>query len=136
MSSAITSRQTCTAGIRIVSWNVRGAPDKIKRRSSLRQAKRYGGDILMLQETHLLGTKVPCLLRYGFAQAFHAGFTRGSRGVAILVHKRVPYLHNKSWVDTQGRYLFIQGTIYGEQITLGSIYAPPRPYLGLWLSAC
>lgn len=90
----------------------------------------------MLQETHLLGTKVPCLLRYGFAQAFHAGFTRGSRGVAILVHKRVPYLHNKSWVDTQGRYLFIQGTIYGEQITLGSIYAPPRPYLGLWLSAC
>lgn len=118
-------RQTNTAGLRILSWNVRGALDKIKRGAILRQAKRYSAEILMLQETHLLGTKASCLLRYGFAQAFHAGFARGSRGVAILIHGWIPYLHSRAWVDTQGRYIFLQGTIYGEQVILGSVYAPP-----------
>lgn len=100
MSLPDINQQSRATGLRIVSWNISGVLDQIKQGAVLRQAKRYGADSLMLQETHLSCTKAMCLLRYGYAQVFHAGFTRGSRGVAVLIHKLGPYIHSKSWIDT------------------------------------
>lgn len=112
-------------GIRVLSWNIRGALDKIKRGAVLKYAMTHRVDILMLQETHLMGTKIQCLSRYGFQQVYHAGFTRGSRGVAILIHRRVQYTHAQLWADPHGRYLFLRGCLGGEPLLLGCVYAPP-----------
>lgn len=124
---------TLTTGgsLRIVSWNVRGTLDKIKRGAILKFAKRAHADVLLLQETHLMGTKALCFQRFGYTQVFHSGFVRGSRGVAILVHHRAFFIHTKTWHDTQGRYLFVYGTINGEPLVLGSVYAPPPLSWGL-----
>ena len=71
--------------IKVMTWNVNGLLDKIKRGAVLKVAQRAEADILLLQETHLMGNKVPCLTRAGFGYAYHSGFTRGSRGVGILL---------------------------------------------------
>ena len=39
--------------VRVVTWNVNGLLDKIKRGAVLRYAKHLGADILLLQETHV-----------------------------------------------------------------------------------
>ena len=111
--------------IRVVTWNVNGMLDKIKRGAVLRYAKTLGAGILLLQETHLMGTKLPFLARYGYAQIFHAGFTRGSRGVAVLVRKDVPLVVSKVTQDRLGRYILISGSMGGRLYTFCSVYAPP-----------
>lgn len=122
--------------LQIISWNVRGTLDKIKRGAILKTAKRAHADILMLQETHLMGMKALCFQRFGYTQVFHSGFVRGSRGVAILVHHRASFTHIRMWNGTQGSYLFIQGTINGEIMVLGSVCAPPTSILGTSGETC
>ena len=111
--------------VRVVTWNVNGLLDKIKRGAVLRYAKRLGADILLLQETHMLGTKLPFLARYGYTQVFHAGFSRGSRGVAILIRGSVPLVVTKVTRDRLGRYVLVSGSMGGHPYTFCSVYAPP-----------
>lgn len=59
-----------------------------------------------MQETHL---KISChksLLRSWVGQVFHSGFNCKARGTAILINKNTP------------------GTLYNNQVTLASVYAP------------
>lgn len=56
-----------------MTWNVRGVQDKIKRGAVLKQAKRLEIDVLFMQETHMMGSRPPCLACYGFEQVFHSG---------------------------------------------------------------
>ena len=52
--------------INIKTWNVNGLLEKIKRGAVLKAANRADVDILLFQETHLMGNKVPFLARAGF----------------------------------------------------------------------
>ena len=71
----------------IITWNVNGLLDRIKRGAVLKNLKRLGPGVALLQETHLLGTRCSFLARLGFDRVFHAGHSRGSRGVAILLKR-------------------------------------------------
>ena len=111
--------------IRVVTWNVNGLLNKIKRGAVLRYAKTSGAGILLLQETHLMGDKLPFLARYGYTQIYHAGFTRGSRGVAILVRRDVPLVVTKVSQDRLGRFILVSGCMGGRLYTFCSVYARP-----------
>ena len=111
--------------IKVVTWNVNGLLDRIKRGAVLRCAKRMGADVLLLQETHMLGTKLPFLARYGYTQVFHAGFSRGSRGVAILTRGSLPLVVTKVVQDRLGQYVLVSGSIRGRLYAFCSVYAPP-----------
>ena len=73
----------------VITWKVNGLLDCIKRGAVLRNLKRLASDVVMLQETHLMGTKCGYLGRMGFDRLFHAGFTRG---VAILLRRSFPFV--------------------------------------------
>ena len=111
--------------VHVVTWNVNGLLDKIRRGAILRHAKRLGADILMIQETHLMGNKTPFLARYGFSQVYHAGFTRGSRGVAILIWRHVSLKMDTVQTDRLGRSIMISGVREGRPCSLCCVYAPP-----------
>ena len=81
-------------------------------------------DILLLQETHLMGNDCPCLNRYGFNPLVHSGFGRGSRRAAILIHKCIPMTVTPKWKDMEGRDAMMAGTLYGQPITI-KVYVPP-----------
>ena len=72
-----------TSGFQVITWNVNGLLDVIKRGAVLRSLKSMGPAVAMLQETHLLGSKCNFLSRLGFDRSYHPSFIRGSRGAAI-----------------------------------------------------
>ena len=114
--------------IQVITWNVKGLLDRIKRGAVLRSLKRLGPSVVMLQETHLLGTKCNFLGRLGFDRVFHAGYTRGSGGVAILLKKTLPFTPIGQRADLQGRFLAVWGLVEGSPYNLVSVYVPPQSH--------
>ena len=82
----------------------------------------------MLQETHLLGANYNFLGRLGFDRVFHAGFTRGSRGVAILLKKTFPFIPVGHSTDPQGRFVEVWGHAEGISYNFVSAYVPPQTH--------
>ena len=110
----------------IVTWNVNGLLDRIKRGAVLSCLKRMGPEVAMLQKTHLMGTKCEFLGRFGFNRVYHAGFARGSRGVAIILKKSFPFAVLGSRSDPLGRFVAVWGKIDGEAYNFVSVYMPPH----------
>ena len=71
-----------------------------------------------------MGNHTPFLVRLGFNQAIHAGFHRGSQGVAILVRSRFPFQITKIWKDKLGRYVEASGDYQGTTLSVQCLYAP------------
>ncbi len=44
--------------------------------------------------------------------------------MAILIRKNVPFVHQKTISDINGRYIIVLGSINSKQITLVNLYAP------------
>ena len=110
----------------VMRWNVNGMLDRIKRSTALCYIKRVGPAVVLLQETHLLGTKCSFLGRYGYDEVFHSRHTRGSRGTAILVHRSLPLAVLGSLVDSRGCFVLVWGTIEGRVYNFVSVYVPPQ----------
>jgi len=85
-----------------------------------------------LQETHLEHVK---LRRSWIGKVFYSSFNSHSRGVAILIHKNLPFTLDEVIKDDEGQFVFISGFLYGERILIGSVYGPntfePSFFLGL-----
>ena len=56
-------------------------------------------------------------------QLYHSSFSSKARGVAILVHKSVPF--SVSVIsDPSGRFIIATGKICGNNLTLANVYGP------------
>lgn len=111
--------------ITCITWNVNGLNNKIKRGLVFQYVRKLKPDFLLLQETHLLGQECNFLARSYFGNTVHAGFGTGSRGVAILIRKSLPFKQRSVLRDKSGRFIKIEGTLNGRDIAIVNIYAPP-----------
>ena len=83
-------------------------------------------DVVFLQETHLykhddLQRWISTMPEYW---SFYNYGTQGSCGTGILIKKNVLFSGTEVIQNKEGRYTLIKGKIYGEFVTLVSIYAP------------
>uniref|UniRef100_A0A3P9I7X4 exodeoxyribonuclease III n=1 Tax=Oryzias latipes TaxID=8090 RepID=A0A3P9I7X4_ORYLA len=101
------------ANTKITTLNVKGINHVIKR-----------VHIALLQETHLTNLEHLKLKRVWVSQIYYSSFNSKSRGVAKLIHKNLALMVDKVIQDADGRYVLVTGLLYGEQILLGSVYAP------------
>lgn len=108
----------------VMTWNVNGLGNKVKRGLVTRYLKRHRPDIIFLQETHLLGSTCSFLGRGCYTTLAPAGFTRGSRGVVILIRKSSPFHVTQTWVDSEGTYVAVRGVWKRKTYLLVSVYAP------------
>lgn len=92
--------------------------------SSVLWHQGHNTHLAFLQETHLSDFEHLKLRRDWVGQVFHSSFNSKNRGVAILLHKRLPFTLEKCIKDSEGRYVIISGYLYGEKLTLGCIYSP------------
>ncbi|KAJ1155329.1 hypothetical protein NDU88_008059 [Pleurodeles waltl] len=76
------------------------------------------------------------LARGGYDRVYHAGFSRGSRGAAILLHRSLPMLVTATQSDPQGRFIVVKGTLHGSPINLVCVYGPPAGLDAFLLSLC
>lgn len=81
-------------------------------------------DICLLQETHLAKSDCNRIKSPQYNQVFSANANTKQRGVCILIHKKISFIHNTTIADTEGRYIIINISIDNNPITIGNIYGP------------
>ena len=84
-------------------------------------------DIVGIQEHHIydLDNEKKCvdLLRNRYRIFFSRG-TRGAKGTGILIGVDVPFKVLLEHEDVNGRYTILKGLLFGELVSLVSLYAP------------
>lgn len=77
-------------GVRkIVSWNIAGCHNVMKRKKILTYLKQNKADIVLVQETHLTDDESAKLKRDWAAEVHYSKFTSRKLGVIILVKKNI-----------------------------------------------
>ena len=111
--------------LKIVSLNVRGMRNHVKRRKIFRFVKqKHKADIIMLQETHGdTNSEKIWSSEYGNRIIFAHG-TNNSKGVAIALNKKTANSVDKICRDMYGRYILIVCKIEGLTYCICNIYAP------------
>ena len=109
-----------------VTWNV----NSLRKRSKINKvyaALRALGfpDVVCFQETH---SDVFHYTRYKtrFCQyyVYAAHGNSRSRGVVILIKKTLDFLVNQSFIDAEGRYIILKGTLNNTVFNIACLYAP------------
>ena len=111
--------------LKIISANVRGLRQSIKRKDLLDYLKEKQPDIICLQETHLVQEDINTLIKEWNIEYFVAGTSTNSRGVAILLNNTFEYKVTKTTRDKEGRYIILDLDIANLfTLTIANIYAP------------
>lgn len=81
-----------TAPVKLVSYNVKGVLNLVKRSKILSKMRKDKAGIVYLQETHLTEQEHAKLRRQGFNQVFSTSYNSGRRrGVATLISAKVVF---------------------------------------------
>lgn len=103
--------------LNILSWNVRGLNNIVKRSKVFGHLNSLHADILYLQETHIKHSCPHRLRCKWIGQMYHSTFSSKARGVSILIRKNIPFQHLSTKQDNNGRYLIVTGTILEKHVT-------------------
>ena len=113
--------------IKIMSLNVNGLGNPVKRARVITKLKREKAQICFLQETHLCKSEHEKLKKFGYKNAYYSSHTNPrKRGVVILFSNQIKFECHKEIKDKEGRYIIIKGIISETMVTLVNIYAPPE----------
>lgn len=110
--------------LRLISWNLKGVNQTVKRNKVMSHLKLLGGDIFFLQVTHLRSSDVNRINRPWLGHMFHSKFPCRARGAAILINKNVPFVFLNSIEDPNGRFVIITGRLYDLPVVMACVYAP------------
>uniref|UniRef100_A0AAQ6AJ52 exodeoxyribonuclease III n=1 Tax=Amphiprion ocellaris TaxID=80972 RepID=A0AAQ6AJ52_AMPOC len=111
--------------LKVITYNVKGLHSPVKRKKILSQLKNENCHIAYLQETHLSDVEHDKLKRSWADQVFYSSHPSGrKRGVAILIHRQVNFTPASTFIDPNGRYIMVNGSVDGLQVSLLNIYAP------------
>ncbi|XP_062893735.1 LINE-1 retrotransposable element ORF2 protein isoform X1 [Mobula hypostoma] len=110
--------------VRFISWNVKGLNGPVKRAKVFSHLKQLKADILFLQETHLRVEDHNRLRKAWISQVFHSRFNSRSRGVAILITKRMQFTPSDVISDPNGRFIIVSGSLFQIPVILVNVYAP------------
>lgn len=111
--------------LKVLSLNVRGLNNKIKRSLVFEYLKKYNPHICILQETQLVGGRILSLKRPWVGCHFHATHLGYSHGVSILIHKSLNFELLDVKLDPEGRYMLIHAYIEMVEMVVVGIYLPP-----------
>lgn len=114
------------AYVKVVSWNINGCGNPVKRKKILLYLKHKQADIAFIQETHLEEDEAKKFKRDWVGHVYYSSFSSQRNGVLILIHKRLNFSMLKEYKDGNGRIICIEANINGGEITLCNIYAPNK----------
>lgn len=110
--------------IKIVSYNVNGINNPIKCKKLLHQLKKETGDIIFLQETHLVKLEHEKLKKLTKAQVYYSSYKSSKRGVAILIMPQIAFTLEKLITDKEGRYVMVIGKVEDVMVSFMNVYNP------------
>lgn len=104
MPSSSNRKSTGQGNVTMVSWNVKGLGNAVKREKVFGHLKSLSADVIFLQETHIRTTEQRKLRCSWISQVYQSPFTPHARGVAILFRKNIPFQFSSMVTDPHGRY--------------------------------
>ena len=110
--------------LNMISLNVRGLCDKVKRMSIFNWVKRNKYDVIFLQETHTVAQNEVCWNKEWPGSVFYSHGTSNSKGCAILISPYLDFKVRLVAADRNGRYVILKCTVDDELYTFVNIYAP------------
>ena len=110
--------------LNVISYNVNGINNPIKK--ILEKLKKEKGDIIFLQETHLVKSEHEKLKKLTKAQVYYSSHRSCRRGVAVLIMPQIGFILKKVIADKEGRYVMVMGMIEDVMVSLMNIYNPPE----------
>lgn len=114
------------AFIKLLTWNVRGLHNKIKRSAVLFILKKQHADVMVLVETHVKGRLEMTLRLPWVGWAFHSTHTSLVWGVSVTIAKSLHFELCDISSDPQWRYVFLYAKLHGEPLLLLAFYVPPH----------
>ena len=116
--------------LKVVSFNVNGLNNKIKRVSILQSLKQYKIDIAMLQETHTVDKIIDIWnSEWGNNFGIYSHGTSASKGVAILFsNKSINAIEIIKEYKSDGRFIIIDIKINGNIHAIINIYCPTQNF--------
>uniref|UniRef100_A0A8C0Q7V5 RNA-directed DNA polymerase n=1 Tax=Canis lupus familiaris TaxID=9615 RepID=A0A8C0Q7V5_CANLF len=108
----------------IVTLNVNGLNDPIKRRRVSDWIKKQDPSICCLQETHFRQKDTYSLKIKGWRTIYHSNGPQKKAGVAILISDKLKFTPKTVVRDEEGHYIILKGSIQQEDLTILNIYAP------------
>ena len=115
---------TLNSYLSIVTLNVNGLNDPIKRRRVSDWIKKQDPSICCLQETHFRQKDTYSLKIKGWRTIYHSNGPQKKAGVAILISDKLKFTPKTVVRDEEGHYLKLKGSIQQEDLTILNIYAP------------
>lgn len=109
----------------IVSWNVRGLGDGVKRVALFSMVKAYKPSVICLQETHLRDNSISMHKNRDYPTQFHSIHMAYLRGVSTLISRAANFQLLHSLIGNQGWYIFLLCKITGLTCIIANIYVPP-----------
>uniref|UniRef100_A0A672QA95 Endonuclease/exonuclease/phosphatase domain-containing protein n=1 Tax=Sinocyclocheilus grahami TaxID=75366 RepID=A0A672QA95_SINGR len=113
--------------LNVMSWNVRGLNSPIKRTKCLEFLKRKNISIALIQETHLKMSDIHRFQNRCYKCVVHSSASNKSKGVAILVDRKLGVTIDKCGKDSEGRFSYVAVTVHHLKICFASIYCPNIP---------
>ena len=110
--------------MKIVSLNVRGLNNGMKRRKIYRFLKKQGADVCFLQETHCSKEKENIYASEWGNKILYSNGNTNSKGVAILFSKKLANNVMETRRDLDGRCIHVKLKINEYTYGLTNIYAP------------
>ena len=121
---------------KIVSWNIAGCHNVVKRKKILTYLKQKKTELAMIQETHLDEEESLKLKRDWVGQVYFSTFNSRKRGVVILVKRNLDFQVFKHYADKDGRWVILDAALYGQKMTVVNIYAPNSPQPDFFHNIC
>ena len=115
---------TLNSYLSIVTLNVNGLNDPIKRHRVSDWIKKQDPSICCLQETHFRQKDTYSLKIKGWRTIYHSNGPQKKAGVAILISDKLKFTPKTVVRDEEGHYIILKGSIQQEDLTLLNIYAP------------
>lgn len=113
--------------LEIMSLNVNGLGNVVKRARVMTKIKKERKHIIFLQETHLSPQEHDKLKKFGYRKICYSSHTHShKRGVAILISNCFQFEILKEVREKEGRYVIVKGRAENTILTLVCIYAPPN----------
>lgn len=110
--------------LKIILWNVRGLNSKFKCSLVLQYLESLNPHIILLQETHLTGSKILSLNRNWIQRAVHSTHSY-AKGVAILIHKKLACAIKHVITDPDGRYVIVVLAIESQLLAIANVCSAP-----------
>lgn len=112
--------------VKIVSMNVRGLGNKVKRTYVFNYIRKMKVNIACLQDIRI-DPRLESYIRAEWGgEIIFCPYKSNARGILILFNNTFEYKLNKYWKDISCNLLLVDVTICGKECTLISLYGPNR----------